>query len=85
MPAPNRAEAFKRVGTGTSRKRSRIAITRANIEADSATACPTSIFLKISAEILGLRETAALACAAVYPSPIAAPIAPRPIARPPPV
>ena len=37
-PAPNSAAAFSRLGTCTSRKSSKIAITRANMEADSATA-----------------------------------------------
>ena len=84
-PAPRRAAADKSVGFGTSRKSKRIAITRAKMEADSATAWPTSMFLKISPDILGLRATAMLAMAAVLPSPIAAPMAPNPIAMPPPV
>jgi hypothetical protein len=83
-PAPKRAAALSSVGFPLSRNRSRIATTSEKMEADSATACPTSMFLKISPEIFGFLETARLAWAAVYPSPTAAPTAPRPMAIPPP-
>jgi hypothetical protein len=62
-----------------------MAMTSAKIEADSAMACPTSMDLKISPDNLGFRPMASLAHAAVNPSPIAAPMAPKPIAIPPPL
>ena len=53
--------------------------------ADSATACPISMVLMSVPELSGFSEIAELACAAVYPSPMAAPMAPIPMAIPLPV
>ena len=59
-----------------------MATSREKIAEVSAMACPISIFFRISPDLSGDRLMASLAQEAVYPSPTAAPMAPRPIDRP---
>jgi len=83
-PADKSAQAVNREALANPTKSKISATTSAKIEADSAMACPTSMFLNTSPDIAGLREMARLASAAVCPSPMAAPMAPNPMAMPPP-
>ena len=83
-PAPNKTGTVKTCA-GNFVNSSIMAMTNAKMEEDSAMACPTSMALKISPENFGLRDMASLAHAAVCPSPIAAPMAPKPMAIPPPL
>ena len=81
-PAPSRAAAFTKLVPEVSRKMRRIAMTKAKMPADSAIACPTSMFLMISPDFLGSLDMLWFARPAVNPSPRAAPIAPNPIQKP---
>jgi hypothetical protein len=64
---------------------SRIAITSEKMDADSEIACPTNMFLMMTPAWSGLRAMASDAWLAVYPSPVAAPMAPKPMATAPPI
>ena len=75
-PAENTAHTETKLVDEKLEKSRIMAITKAKMEADSAMACPTSMDLNISPVLAGLREMARLASAAVYPSPMAAPMAP---------